>query len=384
MPSSRVQNKAVAQFTCLGAECPDTCCQGWEMQLTTETVEHYRRHAPELLASVEAAGDSFRMKREAGCGACVRLEAGLCATHRDYGEDFLGDACHFFPRITRALGGTMLTAMALSCPEAARLMLTTPDAFAHVDRQEVRVPYSIRNYLPEGMGEGEALDIHHAFLQLAESPEVEPEQALLRVSAVARALAMQPITAWGEAMPLYCAMADGRIPPAELKPADPFHLVQALQGLVRASTDVRPQLHWLTQAMAEMLGISFDEGGAMRLTEDASVRAVRVLVQMREQAPQVRDFLRRYVQAQVAQAHFPFAGFGGTLAERVTIIGVRYATVKLALATLGKTPSAAEVVRVVQTLSRFMDHLADPQLSLQIYQETGWLREPRLRALVVG
>jgi hypothetical protein len=94
--------------------------------------------------------------------------------------------------------------------------------------------------------------------------------------------------------------------------------------------------------------------------------------------------LRRYLQAQLAQALFPFSGFGESLTGRITVIGVRYATLKLALATLGEAPAMDEVVAVVQTLSRFMDHLGDPTLSLQIYQETGWVREPRLRALIGG
>jgi len=41
-----------------------------------------------------------------------------------------------------------------------------------------------------------------------------------------------------------------------------------------------------------------------------------------------------------------------------------------------------ELVRVIQGLSRFLDHLADPTLSIKIYQEVGWLREARLRSLI--
>jgi hypothetical protein len=48
----------------------------------------------------------------------------------------------------------------------------------------------------------------------------------------------------------------------------------------------------------------------------------------------------------------------------------------------GKIIDDAQVVRIVQSLSRVLDHLADPELSLKIYEEPGWLREPRLRALM--
>jgi hypothetical protein len=85
-------------------------------------------------------------------------------------------------------------------------------------------------------------------------------------------------------------------------------------------------------------------------------------------------------------ALFPFAGLGTTLEERTTIIGVRFAIVKLALMaeakTCGGVPDEAAVIRIVQSLSRFLDHLADPTLSLQIFHEAGWVRAARLKALL--
>jgi len=149
-----------------------------------------------------------------------------------------------------------------------------------------------------------------------------------------------------------------------------------------ASPNPRALLVQLVQAMAVQLGVSFSENGMIQLAEDAQVRGLRVLAHMRQQAATLQPVLRRYVQAQLSQALFPFAGFGGTLSERVTVMGVRLATMQLALATLGETPSEQEVVGVVYNLSRFIDHLADPTLSLSIYREVGWTREARLRALL--
>jgi hypothetical protein len=107
-----------------------------------------------------------------------------------------------------------------------------------------------------------------------------------------------------------------------------------------------------------------------------------MLQHMRAQENELQPLLRGYLSAQLSQALFPFAGFGAEVAERAAIIAVRLATVKLALATLPLAAGEAEVVEVVQTLSRFTDHLADPELSRRIYQETGWVREARLRGLL--
>ncbi len=67
-------------------------------------------------------------------------------------------------------------------------------------------------------------------------------------------------------------------------------------------------------------------------------------------------------------------------------MGVRFAVVSLALmsacAVQGGVLEENDQVRIVQSLARVLDHLADPALSLQIYEEPGWLREGRLRALM--
>ena len=101
-------------------------------------------------------------------------------------------------------------------------------------------------------------------------------------------------------------------------------------------------------------------------------------------APDLQPVLRRFLQAQLSQALFPYAGLGETLSERVVIIGVRLATFKLALAAhaLQGAPSSEEVVRIAYTLARFLDHLADPALSRAMYRETGWTRDARLRGLL--
>lgn len=352
------------------------------MQLTAETVAKYKAEAPELMDVVSTGEAEFIMKRDPVTDTCVKFEGGWCGIHRDYGEAFLGDACQFFPRVSRALGAVVVTGSTLSCPEMARLMLYGEDAFAFTPRTEIRAPYSLRNYLPSGLSEERALAVHAVMLEVAGDATVSAEHSLMRVSAVAHALEMQPVESWPDAAPLYAGMADGRLPTAELQSTDMFFLAQALHGLVMAGAHPRPRLLELLNAMASMLGVAFETGG-LRLAPDFEQQEVLVKARMHAQGAVLQPVLRRYLEAQISQSLFPFSGFGATLSERIGIIGVRFATVKLALATLPKQPEPSEVIRIIQTLARFMDHLADPTLSLQIYRETGWLREARLRALIM-
>jgi hypothetical protein len=96
--------------------------------------------------------------------------------------------------------------------------------------------------------------------------------------------------------------------------------------------------------------------------------------------------LKRYLAMQLSLALFPFAGFGETLPQRAAVIGIRMATVRLGLMSLCDAahglPAQKDVVRVVQSLSRFLDHLGSAEFSLKIYEETGWLKGPRLRGLL--
>ena len=382
MNPTRMQTQAVAQFQCLGDQCPETCCKGWGMQLMPQTVEKYKVDAPELLEAVTSGEAEFIMRRDPDTDYCVKFDAGWCGIHKAYGEEFLGDACHFYPRITRSLGATVLTSAAMSCPEAARLMLFTPDALTWGERSEVRVPFSLRNVLPAGIDEASALALHDVFLSMTRDENYDASASLMRVSALARAIEHQPVSSWPEAAPLYLAMIDSRIPEAQAEPADMFNLLHALHGLMAASPKQRAALRLLVDQIAQVLGVRFLDGGAVELASDASTRGLRLLAHMRDQSLHIDEILCRYLEAQLSQALFPFAGFGETLTERVTIIGVRFATLRLALSTLPVAPNEAEVVGIVYNVSRFLDHLADPTLSLAIYRETGWVRESRLRALI--
>lgn len=384
MHPERIQSQAMARFKCLGADCPDTCCRGWGMQVMAPTVEKYEKEAPELLESVVAADGGFVMKRDPVDDYCVKLDHGLCSIHRDYGEDFLGDACRFFPRITRALGALVVTTGALSCPEAARLMLTEADGIDFTERTDIHTPFTLRNYLPPELSEEQAFQLHRVFLAVAADTAHTAEHAIMRISATARALEMQPVAVWPDAVGMYLEFAEGRIPSAEPSAVDPFNLLQALHGLFVASHSQHQPLREHIARTADLLGVAFDAGGAMMLADDALERCLKLMARAREDAEVMQPLLRRYLGAQLAQALFPFAGLGDTLSQRVTIIGVRLATLKLLLASLPVAAGEAEIIGVIQSLSRFMDHLADGELSLRIYAETGWTREPRLRALVGG
>ncbi|MCG9094401.1 flagellin lysine-N-methylase [Laribacter hongkongensis] len=135
--------KYVTQFQCIGAACEDTCCAGWNITLDKPVVQFYRRIKTGPLAG--RLKDCIKRERSQSCdahyalirldartGECPFLEERLCAVQLHYGKIALSDTCSIYPRSTRLVAGQLEQGLALSCSEAARKALLSPDAFEFV------------------------------------------------------------------------------------------------------------------------------------------------------------------------------------------------------------------------------------------------------------
>ncbi len=117
------------RFHCLATKCPDSCCKEWELEIDEETAQKYRALPGDL-------GDTLRrvLADEAGQtvmrienGRCpMWRQDGLCQIQAQLGEEALCKVCREFPRLTHNYGDFVELGLELSCPEAARLILTQP------------------------------------------------------------------------------------------------------------------------------------------------------------------------------------------------------------------------------------------------------------------
>lgn len=86
---------------------------------------------PDVPAEPGAAKPLFAIIRMNAGNECPMLTADhLCRVQAELGESLLSHACATFPRYVHSLGGVEEKALTLSCPEAARLVLLTPDLLA--------------------------------------------------------------------------------------------------------------------------------------------------------------------------------------------------------------------------------------------------------------
>ena len=117
------------QFRCIAAACPDSCCKEWSVAVDPEATALYRSLEGPLgdrLRQVltEEDGDTILQIEEGRC-PMWRLD-GLCRIQAELGHEALCKTCREFPRLTHDYGDFREYGLELSCPEAARMILSSP------------------------------------------------------------------------------------------------------------------------------------------------------------------------------------------------------------------------------------------------------------------
>ena len=116
-------------FHCLAAQCPDSCCKEWDVQIDDDKAALYRGLSGELgdrLREVltEEDGETVMTIIDGRCP--MWREDGLCRIQAELGEEALCRTCREFPRLTHDYGNFVEMGLELSCPEAARIILSSP------------------------------------------------------------------------------------------------------------------------------------------------------------------------------------------------------------------------------------------------------------------
>lgn len=143
LTSTMLVPKYVTQFHCLGNECPDTCCSAWSINVDKDTFQQYRRIEQPVLKplikqyltqldrnSYDKHAKIGLRKEDSHCG--LHAKDGMCMVQQHFGEDALSDTCYIYPRSVVQFANHLQQSLTLSCPEAARLALSSEDPFTFV------------------------------------------------------------------------------------------------------------------------------------------------------------------------------------------------------------------------------------------------------------
>jgi lysine-N-methylase len=130
-----LQPRSYHAFRCIGADCEDTCCVGWTVNVDKQTYDAYQRSEdPELgpalhnlvVINTENAGDDNYAKITLPGSGCPFLAEGLCSIQKKLGEEYLSIMCAAYPRVMNVVDEVLQRSLDLSCPEAARVVLLDP------------------------------------------------------------------------------------------------------------------------------------------------------------------------------------------------------------------------------------------------------------------
>jgi len=144
-PVKRLQPRSYHAFRCIGAECEDTCCIGWIVNIDKLTYDVYqgcddaelgpRLHQLVTINATSTSDDSHARINLSGSG-CPFLSDGLCGIQKKLGPEYLSIMCAQYPRIMNVVDDVLERSLDLSCPEAARLVLLDPNPL-EFDEEEV-------------------------------------------------------------------------------------------------------------------------------------------------------------------------------------------------------------------------------------------------------
>lgn len=170
-------------FVCLGSECPDTCCSGWSIPLSRPDLEALRSSAAGSPTQERRFREAVR-EEPAGhvAGSCGTLGMqdgnpcgfldpdGLCSVQKRSGPEAIPTICSLYPKKVAVIEGRLELTLSLSCPEAARVILTEADAVDLVDVDQAAYPRLVANHVvpvePEAPYERYCDDVRAAILGL--------------------------------------------------------------------------------------------------------------------------------------------------------------------------------------------------------------------------
>lgn len=152
-----------SSFKCIGPECEDSCCIGWQVDIDKDTYQHYKQNQHKALVklfkeAVKRNPNSLKKERYGIIsmtpdGRCTFLDQdNLCNIQKNLGAQALSATCANYPRIANRFGAQLEYSLGLSCPEAARLILLNPAPvrFTTIDTDpNLSRPGAIHTQIPE-------------------------------------------------------------------------------------------------------------------------------------------------------------------------------------------------------------------------------------------
>ena len=126
----------ITEFKCIGKDCIDSCCIGWNIEFDKQTYQKYKNSSDKTINAIshkyivkkKINSDISYAKVQSKNNSCPFLtNNNLCKAHSLLGKENLSLGCATYPRIIKKFKGIGFISGELSCPEIARLCLSKPN-----------------------------------------------------------------------------------------------------------------------------------------------------------------------------------------------------------------------------------------------------------------
>lgn len=127
------------KFTCIADKCPCSCCKGWEIVIDEDKLSEYADYIKKDETCSIAARLYNGINWEEGTfkqydGRCALLgDSEYCDLQLEAGEDKLCKTCRLYPRHVEEFEDVREWSLSLSCPEAARIILSNKEKLEFIE-----------------------------------------------------------------------------------------------------------------------------------------------------------------------------------------------------------------------------------------------------------
>ncbi len=132
-------------FKCIAGDCPDSCCQGWEVDADEKSLEYYktldgdiRKRIDSVLSSDEFGNTIFTLADKKRCP--FLNSENLCDMHIAIGGEHTPYTCRMFPRFINSFGATREMGISFSCPVASDMMFALKERAELVSTADSELP----------------------------------------------------------------------------------------------------------------------------------------------------------------------------------------------------------------------------------------------------
>lgn len=119
---------ARSNFKCLGADCPRTCCRGWDqIEVDKQTIERWQATDESdrqyLMSQLRERDGTWVMRSDDEKLCSAYNENGLCNIQMKYGHEYLSSVCRSFPRLNFENDYKAYSSASFACPAVVDVAL---------------------------------------------------------------------------------------------------------------------------------------------------------------------------------------------------------------------------------------------------------------------